>query len=293
MAMKGVTWGVCHRRRSHSLEMEVQQDAVRDWSELPLDVLALVFAKLGAVEVLMGAGLVCHSWLEAAKLPSLWRFIDMEHHDVLRGKKKKTRDVLCAMAKAAVDRSNGELEVFAGSEFVTDELLKYIAERSASLKSLSLDYCNVSNEAFTELIIKLPLLEELLISLCPFVDGDAYEVTSRACAQLKRLMLRQGLYGGEREGPLGIETMHELRYLTLVGSDITTEELVAIIDGCPHLERLCVRNCCNIVVDGALRAKCSRINTLILPTLQHARCRFQFHPDDGIFTDKFDDWRSA
>jgi hypothetical protein len=110
-------------------EMEVQPDAVRDWSELPLDVLALVFAKLGAVEVLMGAGLVCHSWLEAAKVPSLWRYVDMEHHEVLRGKKKKARDVLCAMAKAAVDRSNGELEVFAGSEFVTDDLLKYIAER--------------------------------------------------------------------------------------------------------------------------------------------------------------------
>jgi hypothetical protein len=114
---------------SHSHEMEVQPEAVRDWSELPLDVLALVFAKLGAVDILMGAGLVCHSWLEAAKVPSLWRYVDMEHHDVLRGKKKKSRDVLCAMAKAAVDRSNGELEVFAGSEFVTDQLLKYIAER--------------------------------------------------------------------------------------------------------------------------------------------------------------------
>lgn len=291
--MNGVSWRVCRRRTSHSHEMEVQPDAVRDWSELPLDVLASVFVKLGAVDVLMGAGLVCHSWLEAAKVPSLWRYVDMEHHDVLRGKKKKSRDVLCAMAKAAVDRSNGQLEVFAGSEFVTDQLLKYIAERSPSLKSLSLDYCNVSNEAFTELIIKFPLLEELLISLCPFVDGDAYEVTSRACAQLKRLMLRQGSYGGERDGALGIETMHELRYLTLVGSDITTEELVAIIDGCPHMERLCVRNCCNIVVDGALRAKCSRIKTLILPTLQHVRYRYHFHPDDGLFTDKFDDWRSS
>lgn len=291
--MNSVSRGVYRRRLSHSREMEVQADAVRDWSKLPPDMLVLVFAKLGAVDVLMGAGLVCHSWLEAAKEPSIWRNVDMEHHDVLRGKKKKSRDVLCAMAKAAVDRSKGELEVFAGSEFVTDQLLEYIAERSPSLKSLSLDYCHVSNEAFTELIIKFPLLEELLISLCPFVNGDAYEVTSRACAQLKRLMLRQGSYGGESDGALGIEMMHELRYLTLVGSDITTEELVAIIDGCPHLERLCVRNCCNIVVDGALRAKCSRIKTLILPPLQHVRCRYRFHPDDTIFTDKFDDWRSS
>jgi hypothetical protein len=37
--------------------------------------------------------------------------------------------VLRAMAKAAVDRSDGQLRVFAGNEFVTDDLLKYIVKR--------------------------------------------------------------------------------------------------------------------------------------------------------------------
>nr|XP_040244514.1 putative F-box/LRR-repeat protein 23 [Aegilops tauschii subsp. strangulata] len=106
----------------------------RDWSLLPLDVLSSIFIRIGAVDVLMGAGLVCRSWLEAAKLPEVWRAVDMDKHEVVF---TKCNVVLRAMAKAAVDRADGQLRSFAGKLFVTNELIKYIVERCFFLPYLA------------------------------------------------------------------------------------------------------------------------------------------------------------
>jgi hypothetical protein len=109
-----------------SPEPDTALPSARDWSQLPLDVLSSLFDKLGAIEVLMGAGLVCHSWVRAAKVvPKLWRSVYMMSHPVVAEKHPVD---LCAMAKAAVDRSDGQLEVFAAKQFVTDDLLDYIGD---------------------------------------------------------------------------------------------------------------------------------------------------------------------
>ena len=117
----------------------MKSEPALDWSELPADLLPAVFAKLGAAEVLMGAGLVCRAWREAARLPQAWRRIDMRwlpwgaHMKHYRHGVPRTKDpeVVRAMTRLAVDRSGGRVEVFAADGgFVTDELLKYVAERS-------------------------------------------------------------------------------------------------------------------------------------------------------------------
>nr|CAB3480273.1 unnamed protein product [Digitaria exilis] len=114
-------------------EPATEPASARDWSELPRDAIASVFTKLGAVETLMGAGLVCHSWLDAAMEPYLWQSLNMAHPNIFVVKEKfgpnKYRGVLRAMAKEAVDRSAGQLlEVFIRQGFVNDGFLNYIGE---------------------------------------------------------------------------------------------------------------------------------------------------------------------
>nr|CAB3503679.1 unnamed protein product [Digitaria exilis] len=142
-------------------------------------------------------------------------------------------DVMCAMAKVAVDRYGGQLEKFVGKDFGTDEILKYIGDRSPGLKTLCLILCtSISNEGFSQLVAKCPLLEDL------------------------------ALFGSEARG---IAAMHELRSLTLLSCGVTNDDLAFVLDGCPHLEILDLRDCYNIFVDEALRARCAGIKSLMLP----------------------------
>ncbi|CAL5007871.1 unnamed protein product [Urochloa decumbens] len=246
----------------------------RNWSELPLDAIASVLAKLGAMDILMGAGLVCRSWLRAAEEPSLWRHLDMLKHNKVVEKNLRCGEtgVLCAMAKKAADRSGGQLEVFVGEEFVDDDLLKYIGARAPSLRVLRLTSCpNILNEGFMEAMNKFPLLEELKLSACQSIGGRAtYEAVGKACGNLKRLELKDQpwkynyLHGDNYgEEAYGIATMHGLRSLKISRSNLTNKALAAILGNNPHLESIDLYYCYNINMDDAMRSKCAGIKVSV------------------------------
>lgn len=145
---------------------------------------------------------------------------------------------------------------------------------SASLKRLGLRRCHkVSNKGFTDLITKSPLLEDLSLQFCRGICGcDIYEITGKACPQLKHFSLRHERfrfnfsYSVRDNEARGIEAMHELRSLSLVGSDVNNRVLKGIIDACPHLETLFLRDCFifHVYDDSALQDKCARIKTFTL-----------------------------
>ncbi|TVU01460.1 hypothetical protein EJB05_53087, partial [Eragrostis curvula] len=274
----------------------------RDWSELPLDVLSSIFMKLGTIEILMGAGLVCRSWLMSAKTPELWRFVDMTRHKLVFS---KGEDTMCAMAKVAIDRSDGKMESFWTQKFVTDELLDYIASRANSLKSIRLIGCTyIWTEALARFASKCPLLEEIECSHHKMPAG-LFRYIGKVCPQLKRLRIHMQWFDSDQimremamenrqndedeyeepeesdeawearqnQDAFAIaESLHELRLLQMQGNSLTNKGVYAILKGCPHLEFLDISECYHIDVNAELRTRCAKLKHVWLPTRGNLRC---------------------
>ncbi|KAL4363348.1 hypothetical protein GQ457_04G000620 [Hibiscus cannabinus] len=239
----------------------------RNWLELPLDVTASILYRLGAIEILNSAQNVCSQWRNICKDPSMWRSIDMRNLGDLWDMDYDLKK----MCLHAVDRSCGHLLDINVEYFGTDELLSYISKRSLHLKCLRLVSChNISDEGLSEAALKLPFLEELEISYCS-ISKDALETIGRSCSLLKTFKFNlQGCIRfhveSDDEALAIAQTMPELRRLQLFGNKLTNKGLQAILNGCPHLEYLDLRQCFNVSLGGNLEKRCmERIKYLRRP----------------------------
>ncbi|KAI3913908.1 hypothetical protein MKW92_030085 [Papaver armeniacum] len=281
----------------------ISSEEVRNWLELPPNVLSLIFLKLGAIDILLRAQLVCSVWRKASKKPSLFRSIDIrnswdlfeEQCDMMIGRVSFNGNMydMQKMVREAVDRSCGQLVDFSLESFCCNELLAYTAEKSSSLRCLRLVYCyQVSYDTLINMAKKAAMLEELEICHCSF-SVDTLKAVGNACHQLKSFRLNSRGYdhpGKECDDvALAIaENMPRLRHLHLFGNKMTNVGFKAILDGCLHLESLDVRQCFNLNLEGDLLKSCSdRLVKLRLPN--DSTDDYEF---DGALVYGYDDYGS-
>ncbi|KAF8052309.1 hypothetical protein N665_1573s0010, partial [Sinapis alba] len=241
---------------SSSLTPEMKDKEYSNWSELPSELTTSIMQRLDAFEILENAQKVCMSWRQVSKDPSMWRKI------VMRNVKDLGYD-LEIMCRHAVDRSQGGLVDIEIWNFATDSLINYIADSSSNLRSLKLAKCSqVSDTGLIEALVKLPFLEELEVSYFSFLR-ESTKVVCESSPSLKTLKLNR-VVADRRPGnksdddALAIsQTMHGLHNLQLFGNTLTDAGLNAILDSCPNLEHLDLRQCFNVNIVGDLEKRCS------------------------------------
>ncbi|EFH50929.1 predicted protein [Arabidopsis lyrata subsp. lyrata] len=231
------TFGTMKMKTSSPSPMKDEEP--RNWADLPSELTSLILIRLSVADILNNAQKVCRPWRRVCKEPSMWRKIDMRNLIRDRG----MLDPLAIMCRHAVDRSEGGLVKIHLGNFVNDDLLDYIADRSRNLRSLGLGMCfpRVTRPGLMNAITKIPLLETLEVSHSCL--NLSLEDIGHACPQLKTLKLNSsgGFWNSRNDDDYALEiaeSMPELRHLHLYGNNLSDTRLYAILDGCPHLERV-------------------------------------------------------
>jgi len=154
------------------------------------------------------------------------------------------------------------LLITAGSFLFFFHFLSWCFNSSSQLKRLRLVHCYIiSDEVLSEVAAKLPLLEELAISHCSLSKG-ALKAVGRCCPLLKSLKFNHKGYRTPHiecdEEALAIaENMPGLHRLQIFGNKLTNDGVQAILDGCPHLESLDLRQCFNVTLARNLGRRCA------------------------------------
>ncbi|KAI3971290.1 hypothetical protein MKW92_021767 [Papaver armeniacum] len=263
---------------------------VRNWLELPPDVLAHIFLKLGAIDILFRAQSVCSMWRKVSKEPLLFRSVDMRNRwDLFDGGYYDMEK----MAREAVDRSSGQLVEFSMEHFGTDDLVDYIADKTGSLRCLRLVSCyQVSDDALINVAKKAVLLEELEVCYCSFSE-DMLKSVRKACPQLTSFRLncrgfRRPRLESDVEALAIAENMPQLRHLHLFGNKLTNVGLRGILDGCRHLESLDLRQCFNLNLEGDMLKICKeRLIKLRLPNDSTDDYEFDATIEDGSYGEDY------
>ncbi|KAK1409572.1 hypothetical protein QVD17_36099 [Tagetes erecta] len=247
----------------------------RNWLDLPYDVMVNILNRVGMINILESAELVCTTWHKICKDPVLWRVIDT--NDLRSYLTSSSANVVC---KHAVDRSQGQLVDITLVYDYGAQLLLYVIDRSSHLRRLEMAmYGSFIRRLIAKALMKFPMLEELNLYDIT-VSEEEIETMSRYCPMLKTLKVNYNIHRSWKKFTTVEESLKysnalaiaigrhlvKLRHLELIGNNMTSIGLQVILDNCHDLETLDLRACFNLDLKGDLGKKCcEQIKHLKLP----------------------------
>ncbi|XP_076935104.1 putative F-box/LRR-repeat protein 23 [Bidens hawaiensis] len=213
----------------------LERKRTRNWLDLPSDLTINILQRVGVVDIVQNAQIVCTAWRDICKDPAMWRVVYLN-----------TWPWPCKSER---------------------ELLQYVVDRSSQLRRLEIMLWYGVIEI--EPLKRLSLLEELSLYRV-YITQENIETLGHYCPLLKTLKVSNKPYKVPSEDDVVALTIGKnlpgLTHLELIGNRMTNIGLEAILDGCCHLESLDLRVCWFLDMIGDLGERCSeQVKHLKLP----------------------------
>ncbi|GJW12589.1 F-box domain containing protein [Tanacetum coccineum] len=239
--------------------------------------MADIFSRIGVIDLLENAQKVCTAWRKICKTnPDIWRVIYLENYGG-----PTIMHVLRMICWEAVCRSQGQLVDLAMLDFCNDDFLFCLADKSSQLRSLDISCSSrylgdISAESIQKVGRHCPMLETLKMNKAVVFGSQDWE--------------EGRIYNDTAVGIAIGENMRELKHLELFGNNMLNDGLKAILDGCPHIESLDLRQCKYINLKGDLGERCSQqITYLQLPNDFVDSTPYDVTTDYYSYNDEYDD----
>ncbi|KVH97380.1 F-box protein FBW2-like [Cynara cardunculus var. scolymus] len=240
--------------------------AVKDergrWEDLNPEILALIFVRIPADEMVRKVPLVCKPWMEAVAGPYCWLEIDVADWCRRRNDSR------------VVDLAVGKLVRWSKCTF--QRLSAYrlgnpgfviVANRGKCLTVLQMPMSDVTDDMVLKHITSLPNLKVLDISDCSKITVKGLEAFGNQCKSLvclKRNMSTQRTCANlidDSEAKMIAKTMSNIQQLELCYGRFSNAGLSEIVNNCKSLTHLDIDGSLNVnlKVEGDLEESLQRI----------------------------------
>ncbi|XP_074341867.1 putative F-box/LRR-repeat protein 9 [Apium graveolens] len=229
--------------------------SMRNWLDLPPEVIVSILQRVGTSDVLLNAKFVCKSWHTLCKDPHVWQVIELRR-DVLSD---KIREIKEFPAGACIYGKAGKI-----LQKMAMQVVDLSSRQSSKLRRLRLEECsvwyddgklqdddNIHYDGLSQMLRYLPLLEDLQLPYTRICE-EGIKNAGRCCPHLKSFTLNQRTFCFPWVREIDWQAiaiakyMHGLRSLQLFGNRMTVVGLMAILDNCRYLQYLDLRQCFNL-----------------------------------------------
>ncbi|CAK9170541.1 unnamed protein product [Ilex paraguariensis] len=253
-----------------------KDDVVGRWEGLNPEILALIFVRIPADQIVGVVSLVCKSWLEVVAGPYCWAEIDVERWC----RRCDRSDLIDSAVRKLVRRSKCTFRRLSAYG-LGNAGFSFAANCGQCLKVLEIPMSEITDQMIEKHAALLANLTVLDISYCLEVTFKGLEAFGKQCKSL--IHLKRNMpppswgYPAEifapttddSEAMVISETMTGLHSLKLGFSRLSDHGLDAILSNCKALTHLDIQGCRGVDLDGDLEDRCGKLVSFENPFMDY------------------------